>query len=122
MNSLSGGERQRVHLARALAVESEYLLLDEPTANLDLESQALMFRIVRTRCREFGCSALVITHDLNLASALADRVVLLCNGRIHSYGSPDDSLTAENIERVFGIKVLLDKNPLSDTPRITAIY
>ncbi|MEO8650386.1 MAG: ABC transporter ATP-binding protein [Acidobacteriota bacterium] len=122
MNSLSGGERQRVHLARALAVESEYLLLDEPTANLDLESQALMFRIVRMRCKEFGSAAMVITHDLNLASALTDRVVLLSNGRIHSYGSPNDSLTIKNIERVFRVKVMLDENPLSGTPRITATF
>src|SRR5688500_4048185 len=67
MNELSGGERQRVVLARALAAETRLLLLDEPTANLDLAHQALMFRLVRSRCRDSAAAAVVITHDLNLA-------------------------------------------------------
>src|SRR6185503_18218114 len=80
MNELSGGERQRVVLARALAAETNVLLLDEPTANLDLAHQALMFKLVRDRCRDHGASAIVITHDLNLASEFADAVILLKDG------------------------------------------
>jgi iron complex transport system ATP-binding protein len=68
MNRLSGGERQRVILARALATEAKIFLLDEPTANLDLAHQAMMFRLVRERCEKFDSSAVLITHDLNLAS------------------------------------------------------
>lgn len=122
MNELSGGERQRVVLARALATGSNILLLDEPTANLDLAHQALMFRLVRERCWSCGASAVVITHDLNLAAAFADRVLLLNAGRIHALGTPPEVLTAENIDKVFGVKVLLDENPVGHGVRITGIY
>jgi len=71
MNHLSGGERQRVVLARALATGAKILLLDEPTANLDLAHQAMMFRLVRERCRSCQASSVVITHDLNLAAEFA---------------------------------------------------
>ncbi|MBV9242909.1 MAG: ABC transporter ATP-binding protein, partial [Acidobacteria bacterium] len=77
MNELSGGERQRVVLARALATNARILLLDEPTANLDLAHQAMMFRLVRERCDRDGASAVVITHDLNLAATFADEVLML---------------------------------------------
>src|SRR6185369_14767277 len=77
MNRLSGGERQRVVLARALATGARILLLDEPTANLDLAHQAMMFRLVRRRCDHDGASAVVITHDLNMAAEFADEVVML---------------------------------------------
>ncbi|MEO7672585.1 MAG: ABC transporter ATP-binding protein, partial [Pyrinomonadaceae bacterium] len=97
MNELSGGERQRVVLARALATEAKILLLDEPTANLDLAHQALMFRLVRERCRRGAGSALVITHDLNLASEFADRIILLKDGRILAIGGPTDVLSEENL-------------------------
>ena len=122
MNKLSGGERQRVVLARALAAEPEILLLDEPTANLDLAHQALMFRLVRERCRNFKTAAIVITHDLNLAAEFADEIILLANGGIFAQGKPEKVLTTENISEVFGVKVLLDKNPSSGKARITAIY
>lgn len=122
MNELSGGERQRVVLARALATGANVLLLDEPTANLDLAHQAMMFRLVRERCRSCNASAVVITHDLNLAASFADRVLLLKNGRIFASGAPSEVLTAENIEGVFGIKVLLDENPASGNVRVTALY
>ena len=122
MNKLSGGERQRVVLARALAAEPEILLLDEPTANLDLAHQALMFRLVRERCRNFKTAAIVITHDLNLAAEFADEIMLLVNGEIFAQGKPEKVLTAENISKVFKVKVLLDENPLSKKVRVTAIF
>ena len=122
MNELSGGERQRVVLARALATEAKVLLLDEPTANLDLAHQALMFRLVRERCRRGDCSAIVITHDLNLASEFADRIMLLKGGRIFAIGTPEDVLREENLKEVFDVQVLLDKNPASKKVRVTTIY
>jgi iron complex transport system ATP-binding protein len=122
MNELSGGERQRVVLARALAAETDVLLLDEPTANLDLAHQALMFRLVRQRCRERGMTAAVITHDLNLASEFADNVLLLRDGTIFADGTPQESLTAENISAVFRMNVLLDENPASGKVRVTSVY
>lgn len=122
MNELSGGERQRVVLARALAAETPILLLDEPTANLDLAHQALMFRLVRERCREAGGSAVVITHDLNLASEFADSVVLLRDGRVLATGPSGDVLTRENLKEAYEVDVLLDENPSSHRKRVTVVY
>ena len=122
MNHLSGGERQRVVLARALATNARILLLDEPTANLDLAHQAMMFRLVRKRCEECGSSAIVITHDLNLAAAFANRIILLKDGRIEAQGTPEQVLNAENVKSIFGVDVLLDRNPASRKVRVTAIY
>lgn len=122
MNRLSGGERQRVVLARALATEAKILLLDEPTANLDLAHQALLFRLIKERCLSCESAAIVITHDLNLASEFADEIILLKNGRIAAQGSPDKVLTEDNLQKVFDVKVLLDENPFSKKRRITTIY
>jgi len=122
MNELSGGERQRVVLARALAAESKVLLLDEPTANLDLAHQALMFRLVRERCRNAGASAIVITHDLNLASEFADKIVLLKDGKVFASGATADVLTKENLAEVYGVQVLLDANPASGKVRVTTVF
>ena len=122
MNELSGGERQRVVLARALAAETKILLLDEPTANLDLAHQALMFRLVRDRCRNAGASAIVITHDLNLASEFADEIVLLKNGKVFASGPTADVLTKENLAEVYDVPVLLDSNPASGKVRVTTVF
>jgi len=122
MNHLSGGERQRVLLARALAVQAEILLLDEPTANLDLAHQAMMFRLVRERCEAADASAVVITHDLNLASEFADEVILLKDGEILAKGKPQGILNAENLKKIYGVDVLLDENPVSKKVRVTTIY
>ena len=122
MNELSGGERQRVVLARALATQAKILLLDEPTANLDLAHQALMFRLVRERCRQHESSAIVITHDLNLASEFADRIMLLKNGRVFAIGQPNEVLREENLKEVFNVRVLLDENPASKKVRVTTVY
>jgi len=122
MNELSGGERQRVVLARAMAAESDVLLLDEPTANLDLSHQASMFRLVRSRCRELDVAAAVITHDLNLAAEFADTILLLKDGGIFSSGPTAECLTAENISAVFGVDVVLDAHPAVGRLRVTTIF
>lgn len=122
MNELSGGERQRVVLARALATNARILLLDEPTANLDLAHQAMMFKLVRERCRSCNASAVVITHDLNLAAEFADEILMLKDGKVAAYGEPREVLTAENIQDVFGVKVLLDENPASGNVRVTNVF
>ncbi len=122
MGHLSGGERQRVVLARALASGAKILLLDEPTANLDLAHQALMFRLVRNRCLQSNYSAIVITHDLNLASEFADKIIMLKDGRIAAAGSPADVLTAKNVKDIFSVDVLLDTHPASRNLRVTTVY
>lgn len=121
MNELSGGERQRVVLARAVATNARILLLDEPTANLDLAHQAMMFRLVRKRCEQ-GASVVVITHDLNLAAEFADEIVMLRDGRIAAKGHPAEVLTAENVRNVFAVDVMLDTNPASGNVRVTSVF
>jgi iron complex transport system ATP-binding protein len=122
MNELSGGERQRAVLARALATEAGILLLDEPTANLDLAHQAAVLRLVRARCDRRGTASVVVTHDLNLAAQFADYVLLLKDGRALAYGPPRDVLTPELLEEVFEIRVLVDAHPLTGAPRITPVH
>jgi len=122
MNELSGGERQRVVLARAIATDAKIFLLDEPTANLDLAHQALMFRLIRERCKNLSCSAVVITHDLNLAAEFADKVLMLNDGRVFAFGSPTEVLNQQNIDEVYNVQVLLDENPASGKVRVTTVY
>lgn len=122
MNELSGGERQRAVLARALATEAAILLLDEPTANLDLGHQAAILALVRDRCDHRGASAAVVTHDINLAAEFADRLLLLKGGRPVALGAPPEVLTEKLISEVFEVKVLIDAHPLTGVPRITPVH
>jgi iron complex transport system ATP-binding protein len=122
MNELSGGERQRVLFARALCTEAKVLLLDEPTANLDFAHQALMFQLVRERCKACGAAAVIITHDLNLASEFADEILLLKNGETIAKGAPQAVLNAKNLREVFAVEVMLDAHPTSGKPRLTMTY
>lgn len=122
MNELSGGERQRAVLARALATEAQILLLDEPTANLDLAHQATMLRLVRSRCDDRNAAAVVVTHDVNLAAEFADRVMLLMDGRTFAIGSPSEVLTAKLLRQVFDLEVLVDAHPITGGPRVTPVY
>ncbi len=122
MNELSGGERQRVILARALATEAKILLLDEPTANLDLAHQATMLTLVRARCDRGDSAAVVVTHDVNLAAEFADEVMLLEKGRTIEVGPPREVLTPELLGRIFDLRVLVDAHPISGAPRITPVH
>jgi iron complex transport system ATP-binding protein len=122
MNELSGGERQRVILARALATEAKTLLLDEPTANLDLAHQATMLRLIRNHCDLEKKAAVIVTHDLNLAAEFADQIILLSRGRVVAAGSPRDVLTPQALQTIFNLRVLVDAHPVSGAPRITPIH
>jgi len=122
MSELSGGERQRAVLARALATEAKILLLDEPTANLDLAHQATMLRLVRMHCDDRQRAALFVTHDVNLAAEFADRVMLLKDGRAIEIGLPREVLTPEVLRTVFELQVLVDAHPVTGAPRITPVY
>lgn len=121
MNELSGGERQRAVLARALATEAACLLLDEPTANLDLSHQSTLLGLVRNRCDEHQAAALVVTHDINLAAQFADQILLMKNGQVLKAGAPVAVLTPELLHKVFAIKVLVDAHPITNAPRITPV-
>jgi iron complex transport system ATP-binding protein len=122
MNELSGGERQRAVLARALATEAAFLLLDEPTANLDLSHQATLLTLVRNRCDQRDASALVVTHDLNLAAQFSDHILLMKNGRVIEAGPPRTVLTPELLRQVFEVTVLVDAHPVTNAPRVTPVH
>ncbi len=122
MNELSGGERQRALMARALATEAPILLLDEPTANLDLSHQATLLSLVRNRCDRRQASALVVTHDINLASQFADNILLMKQGKTLHSGTPEEVLRPEILEEVFEVKVLVDAHPVTGGPRVTPLH
>ena len=122
MSELSGGERQRALMARALATEAPILLLDEPTANLDLSHQATLLSLVRARCDQHRAAALVVTHDINLASEFADNILLMKQGRTVHSGSPEEVLKPEILQDVFEIRVLVDAHPVTGGPRVTPVH
>lgn len=102
MASLSGGERQRVYIAMALAQDTPILLLDEPTANLDIANQLQLMRLARQLAAE-GKTVVMVLHELNLALRFADRVALLENGAVRAEGAPDGIAGCGALEQVFGV-------------------
>jgi len=122
MNELSGGERQRALMARALATEAPILLLDEPTANLDLSHQATLLALVRKRCNSNQAAALVVTHDINLAAQFADNLILMKQGRAVHTGTPEQVLQPHILQDVFEVKVLVDAHPVTGGPRVTPVH
>jgi iron complex transport system ATP-binding protein len=116
LETLSGGEQQRVRLARALAQEPQLLILDEPTASLDVRHEMELFERVRALVETQGLAALVITHHVNLASRFADRVLLLSRGIPAASGTAADVLTQQTVERVFDWPVAIQ--PFDDRPQM----
>lgn len=117
VTTLSGGERQRVLLARALAQQPQILLLDEPTANLDLRHQAEVLTLARDLAHS-GSTVLAVLHDVNLAAAYCDALVLLHGGQVAASGTPEDVLTAENLQAVYGTRVWVRPHPVSGRPLV----
>jgi len=115
--SLSTGEQQRVTLARVLAQQAPILLLDEPTAALDIRHQELVMQIAREQAAAGG-AVLIVVHDLNLAAACAGRVAVLQRGRLVACGAPWEVLTAELLATVFEHPITVLSHPLHDRPLI----
>ncbi|MBM7464364.1 heme ABC transporter ATP-binding protein [Microbacterium dextranolyticum] len=113
--SLSGGERARAALARVLAQNVDVLLLDEPTAALDLRHQEDVLRLARDRARS-GAAVAVVLHDLNAALGFADRVTLLAQGRVVASGPPHEVLTADAVAEVYGQQVDVFPHPRTGAP------
>lgn len=121
LDELSGGERQRVMLARALAVRPKLLVLDEPVANLDISHQVKMLDLVRRLTVETGITAIVVTHEVNLAADFATSALLLKSGEMIATGAPKDVMTEELLRGVFETDLMVDLNPVSGAPRVTLI-
>jgi len=115
---MSSGEFQRVVLARTLAQRPQRVLLDEPTANLDIGYQIEMFRLLRNLAISERFIAVVVTHELNLASELADELILLERGRCLAKGTAEQVLQPDLLSRVFRTPILVDRNPSSGRPRV----
>ena len=122
LEQLSGGERQRAMLARALAQQPRLLVLDEPTSHLDLRYQAETAALLQQLNAERGMTVLLVSHDLNLAAEVCDRLLLLGGGRVARVGTPADVLQREVLESVFGCAVVVDANPTSGRPVVQVAW
>ena len=122
LDRLSGGERQRVMLARALAQEPRLLVLDEPTAHLDLRYQAECAGLLRRLGREAGLTIVLVSHDLGFAAELCDRLLLMAGGAAVRVGPPESVIDEAVLESAYGCRVLVDKHPISRRPTVHLMY
>ena len=107
-NQLSGGERTRVSLARVLAQRTPLVLLDEPTAALDLKHQESVMKTIRDLADD-GRGVVVVVHDLSVAAGYADRVAMVVEGRLEATGSPSEVIVADRVSKVYGVDVDIEK-------------
>ncbi len=121
MDELSGGERQLVSIARALAQEAPILLLDEPTAHLDLRHQGIVLDILLARHRAGQGTTILVSHDLNLAAEHCDRLLLLAGGQVRAVGRPEEVITPTHLEPAYGCPVAVERHPVSGRPRVQGI-
>jgi iron complex transport system ATP-binding protein len=118
LDELSGGERQRVFIARALCQQPKVLLLDEPTAALDLAYQVRVMDMLERLKTEQGVTVVMVSHELNLAAMYADELLLLSQGSVASLGSPGQVLDFALLEKVYGCTLVVDQSPLGRYPRV----
>lgn len=119
-NTLSGGEQQMVLIARAIAQDTEIILLDEPTSALDLYHQLEVMNII-TELNKKGKTIIAVLHDLNLASRFCNRLILLNHGEIFADSTSANVLTVENIREVYKVNVIINKEVFKDKPQIIPI-
>jgi iron complex transport system ATP-binding protein len=103
VSEISGGEKQRLLLARALVQQTEILLLDEFTANLDINYQVELLRLVRRITKEKNLATLVVSHEINLLGAFSDRIILMSQGEIRHQGNVREALTRDHLSKMFGL-------------------
>ena len=120
VNQLSGGEQQRVFIARAVCQDPGIILLDEPTASLDLAHQVRVMDIMN-QLRHRGVTVVMVSHDVNLAALYGDRLLLLKDGRVVIEGTPGEVLTFDTLEEAYGCVLLVDESPLGGVPRVSVV-
>lgn len=116
VGELSSGERQRLTIARALTQGPRLILLDEPTAHLDINYQIEMLDLVKYLCKKQNLATVAALHDLNLAAQYCDRLIMLNGGRIHAEGSPKEVITTQHIKAVYGAEVCVYPHPFNGLP------
>ncbi len=121
LDQLSGGARQLVFIARAVCQQPQIILLDEPTASLDLSHQIKIMDLMEKLVNEKGLTVIMVSHDINLAAMYADTLLLLKEGNIISIGIPADVLTFKLLEEAYGCTILVDESPLGKVPRLTPV-
>lgn len=121
VDELSGGQRQRVWIAMALAQQTDFLLLDEPTTFLDINHQVEVLDLLTDLVRDLGRTVIVVLHDLNLACRYADHLIAMKAGRIIAEGRPVDVMTEEVVQDVFSMTARILVDPVSQTPMIIPI-
>jgi len=121
LDQLSGGEQQRVFIARAICQEPDIILLDEPTASLDLAYQVRIMDLMEKLKTEKGITVVMVSHDVNLAAMYADQLLLLHNGQVMCQGLPDEVITYQTLEAAYGCTLLVDESPLGKSPRVTLV-
>jgi iron complex transport system ATP-binding protein len=118
VKTLSGGELQRARIARALAQEPGALVLDEPTASLDVRHEMAILELLRSSA-DSGMTVLLVTHGLDLAARFADRMLLLAEGRVVAEGAPADVMVEDVLARVYRWPVAVRADPITGAPRVT---
>ena len=121
LGQLSGGERQRVIIARAICQQSKVLLLDEPTASLDPAHQLRIMDLMERLRQQEQITIVMVSHDLNLASAYADRLMLLKDGVVEKIGTPRQVLTRDQLTQSYGCNLIVDEDPILGTPRVSLV-
>lgn len=115
---VSGGERQRVIIARALAQQTNIMLLDEPVSQLDMQHQIEILEILKKLTEDKKISVIVSLHDLNMAAQYCDKIILMDKGKVFKEGLPDEIIAKENIQKVYGMDVFIMKNPYTCKPHL----
>ena len=118
---ISAGERQRAAVARAIAQGARVMLLDEPTAFLDIRHRVAFYEIVTQLKETCGVAALVASHDLSLCAEYGERIILLSGGTVAAQGRPEEVLTPENVRAAYGVEVVCDRNPATGAIRVTPL-
>jgi iron complex transport system ATP-binding protein len=116
LRALSGGQRQRVWVAMALAQDTDLLLLDEPTTFLDINHQVELLRLLRRLNAESGKTIVAVLHDLNLACRFSDHIIAMDDGAVVAEGPPTTVVTADLVQKVFGLSCLIIPDPVAGTP------